>query len=358
MSVSGLRDVALDRVRERVHARERREALRHGRHHLGVDERDDGDVVRVHAHELALLLDVRDHVVDRDFGGGAGRRGHGEDRLRRVLRGGHALERAHVRELRVRDDDAHGLRRVHGGAAADRDDAVGLRGLERLHAVLHVRDRGVRLDLGVDRILHLRLVQEVRHLLRDAELDEVGIGEDDRLLEPAVREFVDDFLHGACAVVGGFIQDDAVHFSVVSVSGEKIAAYYTTNARHPLLLLRGGDVKGEVAGGKGLAVDDGGLLAGVVENREEFRAALVEEVKKQFQKQIEESNKKNKELLTQIEKMTKQQQEQTKANKENIDKLNEQNKKNLEAQQKKNDEALAKIQAQNKQQIEQTQKFC
>ena len=98
------------------------------------------------------------------------------------------------------------------------------------------------------------------------------------------------------------------------------------------------------------------MVERVSAKRNNSRAALVEEVKKQFQKQIEESNKKNKELLTQIEKMTKQQQEQTKANKENIDKLNEQNKKNLEAQQKKNDEALAKIQAQNKQQIEQAQK--
>ena len=98
------------------------------------------------------------------------------------------------------------------------------------------------------------------------------------------------------------------------------------------------------------------MVERVSAKRNNSRAALVEEVKKQFQKQIEESNKKNKELLTQIEKMTKQQQEQTKANKENIDKLNEQNKKNLEAQQKKNDEALAKIQAQNKQQMEQAQK--
>lgn len=98
------------------------------------------------------------------------------------------------------------------------------------------------------------------------------------------------------------------------------------------------------------------MVERVSAKRNNSRAALVEEVKKQFQKQIEESNKKNKELLTQIEKMTKQQEAQTKSNKENIDKINEQNKKNLEAQQKKNDEALAKIQAQNKQQIEQAHK--
>jgi len=98
------------------------------------------------------------------------------------------------------------------------------------------------------------------------------------------------------------------------------------------------------------------MVERVAAKRNNSRAALVQEVKKQFQKQLEDSNKKNKELLTQIEKMTKQQQEQTKTNKENIDKLNEQNKKNLEAQQKKNDEALAKFQAQSKQQMEQSQK--
>ena len=98
------------------------------------------------------------------------------------------------------------------------------------------------------------------------------------------------------------------------------------------------------------------ITDGVVQKRNNSRAALVKEVEGQFKKQLEESNKKNKELLSQIEKMTKQQQEQTKANKENIEKLTEQQKKNLEAQQKKNDETLAKFQAQSKLQMEQSQK--
>lgn len=98
------------------------------------------------------------------------------------------------------------------------------------------------------------------------------------------------------------------------------------------------------------------ITDGVVQKRNNSRAALVKEVEAQFKKQLEESNKKNKELLAQIEKMTKQQQEQTKANKENLEKLTEQQKKNLEAQQKKNDETLAKFQAQSKQQMEQSQK--
>jgi hypothetical protein len=101
--------------------------------------------------------------------------------------------------------------------------------------------------------------------------------------------------------------------------------------------------------------------------RNNSRAALIEDIKKQFIKQIEDANKKNKELLAQIEKMTKQAQEQSKANQEaqkkqleentkNLQKLQEENKKNLEAQQKKNDEALAKLQGDNKKSLETFQK--
>lgn len=105
------------------------------------------------------------------------------------------------------------------------------------------------------------------------------------------------------------------------------------------------------------------MVERVTAKRNNSRAALIEEVKKQFIKQIDESNKKNKELLAQVEKMTKQAQEQTKTfneslkkqqeeNAKNLQKQQEENKKNLEAQQKKNDEALAKIQAHLKEQTE------
>lgn len=65
-------DVPLDGVRERVHAGGGGQALGHGGHHVRIDDGDDGHVVRVHADELALALHVRDDVVDRHLGGGAG----------------------------------------------------------------------------------------------------------------------------------------------------------------------------------------------------------------------------------------------------------------------------------------------
>ena len=94
------------------------------------------------------------------------------------------------------------------------------------------------------------------------------------------------------------------------------------------------------------------MVERVVAKRNNSRAALVEEVKKQFQKQLEESNKKNQDLLKQVQNLTKQSAEQTKQFKETTEKTQTENKKNLEAQQKKNEEALKLVQIQNKQQME------
>src|SRR5699024_1591153 len=112
--------------------------LGHGGHHVGIDHGHFGDVVGVHADELALLFHVGDDVVDGHLGGGArgGRHGDGEHGV--LFRGRDALQRAHVGKLRVVDDDTDGLGGIHGRAAADGYDAVRPRGLEGGHAVLHV----------------------------------------------------------------------------------------------------------------------------------------------------------------------------------------------------------------------------
>lgn len=108
------------------------------------------------------------------------------------------------------------------------------------------------------------------------------------------------------------------------------------------------------------------MVEKVTAKRNNSRAALVEEVRKQFIKQIDESNKKNKDLLEQVTKLNKQAEEQRKTNTENLKKLQEENakaqqkqqeenKKNLETQQKKNEEALAKLQADNKKNLKTVQ---
>ena len=85
------------------------------------------------------------------------------------------------------------------------------------------------------------------------------------------------------------------------------------------------------------------ITDGVIQKRNNSRAALVKEVEGQFKKQLDDSNKKNKELLAQVEKMTKQAKEQT----EQLGKLQEQVKKQNEQnarQSKEFHESLTKMQ--------------
>ena len=85
-----LGDVALNGVGQGVHAGSCGQALGHAGHHIGVDNGDLGDVVGVHADELALLLDIGDDVVDRDLGSGAGGGGHRNGEHGVLLGGGNA----------------------------------------------------------------------------------------------------------------------------------------------------------------------------------------------------------------------------------------------------------------------------
>ncbi len=54
--------------------------------------------------------------------------------------------------------------------------------LEGRNAVLHVLDGGVGLDFAVDAVSEARHVQQVGDLLRDAELDQIGVRADERLV--------------------------------------------------------------------------------------------------------------------------------------------------------------------------------
>ena len=127
-----------------------------------------------------------------------------------VLGVGDALEGDDVGELGVLDDDADGLGGVHGRAAADGDDHVGAGLLEGGDAVLHVLDRGVGLDLGIEAPGDAGLVEKVGHLGGDAELHEVGVGADEGLLEAATGDLAGDLLDRAGAVIGDVVEDEAV----------------------------------------------------------------------------------------------------------------------------------------------------
>lgn len=94
------------------------------------------------------------------------------------------------------------------------------------------------------------------------------------------------------------------------------------------------------------------MVERVTEKRNNSRAALVKEVEGQFKKQIEDSNKKNKELQDKLDKLTKAQQEAVKKHNEQVQALT---KAQIEAA-KKNKEQVDAIQKQHKEQLEKTNK--
>ena len=124
---------------------------------------------------------------------------------------GHTLQRAHVGELGVVDDDAHGLGRVDRRTAAQRHHAVGARSLERLDALLHVADRGVGLDLAVNLIGNVRPAEHLLDLRGHAEPDEVFVRYEQHLFKAPLADLVGDHRAAPCAVVRRLVQYDAVH---------------------------------------------------------------------------------------------------------------------------------------------------
>ena len=89
--------------------------------------------------------------------------------------GGHALQAAHVGKFRVVGNNAHGLGRIHGRAAADGHDAVRPAVLEGGHAMLHIFNGGVGLYFAVNLIGEAGGVQQACHLIGDAEFEKVRV---------------------------------------------------------------------------------------------------------------------------------------------------------------------------------------
>ena len=205
-----LGDVTLDGVGQRIHTGGGSQTLGHGGHHIGVDHSDFGDIVGIHADELALLLHIGNDIVDGDLSSSTGSGGHCDGEHRVLLGGGNAFQRAHVRKLGVIDDDADGLCGIHGGTAADGHDAVSLGSLESSHAVLYVGDGGVGLDLAINSVGKVCGIQQVGDLFGNAELDQVGVGADESLLVATGGQLGNDVLDSTVAVVGDGIQNNAV----------------------------------------------------------------------------------------------------------------------------------------------------
>ena len=202
--------VALDGVGQRVHTGGGGQAFGHGVHHVRIDDGDLGDIIHVDTDELALALHVGNDIVDRDLSRGAGGGGHSDREHSMVLRRSNTFQRADVREFGIIDNDADGFRGIHDGAAANGDDAVTVKGLERLDARLHVFDGRVRLHVGEERVGNALRVQNIGNLLDLAGLHDVAAGGDERALEAASFELIANLGNGTGAVIGNGVQYNTI----------------------------------------------------------------------------------------------------------------------------------------------------
>ena len=172
----------------------------------------------VNADKLSFLLYIRDDVVDGDFSSRAcGRRDcDGLDCV--VLRRCNAFQRAHIRKLRIGDDDADGLGRVHGGSAADRDDGIRTGLLECLYSVLDIFDGRIRLDVRIQGVLDPLLLKQIRDLSSDAELHKVRVRCNEDLLEAFLLRDPRDLCDSALAMIRNRIQDKSVRHNYFLLS--------------------------------------------------------------------------------------------------------------------------------------------
>ncbi len=166
--------------------------------------------MHVHADELALLLHVGNHVVDGNFSGSTGSGGHCNGEHRLVLGGGNPFQRTNVSKLRVVDDNADGLGRIHGGTAANGNDVISTAGLVGSYAGLHIFNGGVGLDVGINLIVQASLVQHIRNLLGYTELEQIRVRAEESLLQPTTFNLSNDGFDGATAMIGNRIQNDTI----------------------------------------------------------------------------------------------------------------------------------------------------
>ena len=207
--------IAFDGVGQSVHTCGSGQALGHGGHHIGIYDGDVGDIVRVYADELSLLLDVGNDIVDGGFCTCAAGGGNCDGEDSPLGGGSDTFQRADIRELGVVDDDADALAGVHGGAAADGDHHVSAGFLVGFHAVLDVLDGGVGLDVGIEGVGNAVLFQKICDIGCNTELDKVGIGCNEGLLEASCLDETGDLLDGAVAVIGNAVKDKTINCHTV-----------------------------------------------------------------------------------------------------------------------------------------------
>ena len=160
----GFGRVTFDRMREGVHTGGSGQALRHRGHHIGIDDRDVGDIVRVNANEFSLAFNIGYNIVDGRFRRGSRGCRNGDRENGSVFCRRNAFKTAYISKFGVIYDNSDGFARIHGRAAADRYHIIRARRLICGDAALDVFDRRIGLYIGIKLILYAGILKNIGNL--------------------------------------------------------------------------------------------------------------------------------------------------------------------------------------------------
>ena len=170
-----LRRVTLDGMCQRIHSGRCRQSLRHGGHHFRIYHSNDRHIMRIYAYKLSLSLNIRDNIVDRNLCSGTCGCRHSNDRHTRLPGRRNALQASDVLKFRICDDNADRFCRIHRRSAADCNDIVRSGFFERSHTGLHVLNRRICLDVGINLVGKPCLIQQIRYLCGYLKLNQIRV---------------------------------------------------------------------------------------------------------------------------------------------------------------------------------------
>ena len=193
--------IAFDGMGQGIHTCRSGKSLRHGGHHIRVNDRNDRHVMRVNAYKFTFSLDIGDNIVDRNLGSSTGCCRNGDDRNTRFFRRCNTLKTSYILKFRVCDDDADRFGGIHGGAAADGDQVVSAGCLKGFNTVLDILDRRVCFNIGVELVVKTVCGQNVGYFGGNLEFYEIRVGTYERLFKAVGFCLVRDLLNRACSVI-------------------------------------------------------------------------------------------------------------------------------------------------------------
>ena len=181
----------LQRVGQRIDPRAGGKSLGNVHHQLRVDHRDVGHQLVIgerifHARPFVRDNGKRRHLAARARGGGHRHKhrlvSHAGERIHSLA----DIHKPHGEILKIRFGvfvkHPHDLRRVHGRAAAQRDDHVGLKLFHQLRSRPRTGKRGIGRDVEKFHMRDVHRVEHLRHFLHHAAVVEVFVGDDKRPL--------------------------------------------------------------------------------------------------------------------------------------------------------------------------------